>query len=160
MMSISLGWGFILTAFALAIGLLHGGTLSILQVDMAFRYDGHILIVNVDPVFVLHDVDLRKFLGESAIAAAGYNVILLSAAAYDGSDPEWEAAIIEHELIHVYQQRATGIFWPLIRLGVAAEGTPVQGLWGTAWLRARNRTMWVPPRPGWPNLAPILMIRI
>ncbi len=170
-MSLSLGFGFWMTAFALALGLMHGGTPSILQVDVAFRYDGEALIVQLDPVFLVRGNDLRKPCGAQIAAATFSNVIFWSDGwpdvLYEPLPEGWarsplppldvlRAQIMIHEWQHVRQYRATGpLFW-IVQFGVDWEGEV--GTYSLQTMNTLNRTMWRSP-VDWPNLGYFLQVQ-
>lgn len=167
-----LGFGFWMTAFALAIGLWHGGTVSLLQVDLAFRYDGETLVVQVDPVFIVRGDDLRKPCGAQIMAAAFGNVIfwadwwpdVLYEPPPDGYAPPLlpplgvlRDQIMVHEYLHVCQYRAVGLLFCVVQFGVEWEGAP--GTYSLQTMDALNHTMWAAPR-GWPDLGYALTLRL
>lgn len=160
-----------MTAFALALGIWHGGTVSLLQVDLAFRYDGEALTVQIDPVFIVRGDDLRKPCGAKITAAAFSNVIFWAnwwpGVLYDELPPGWGCSvppkdvlvrqIALHEYLHVRQYRAVGLLFYVVQFGVDWEGAP--GTYSLQTMDALNRTMWQPPQ-GWPDLGYVLMLRL
>ena len=167
---VTLGTGFWVTAFALAFGIWQGGTVSLLQADLAFRYDGEMLMVQADPVFIVRGSDLREPCGAQIAAATFGNVIFWAdwwpGVLYEPLPDGWarsplppvdvlRAQIMAHECIHVRQYRATGPLFCLVQFGTDWEGAP--GTYSIQTMDVLNATMWLPPS-GWPNLAPTLTL--
>lgn len=151
---VTLGTGFWVTALALAFGIWQGGTVSLLRADLAFRYDGEMLMVQADPVFIVRGSDLREPCGAKITAAAFGNAIFW--ANYIHSVPrDLNSLALQHELNHVYQFRALGPFFLLGCMLLPIEGDPHYYRQET--LAQCNATMWLPPK-GWPNLAPFLIV--
>ena len=166
---ITLGYGFWMTAFALAIGLSHGGAVFLLQTDLAFKYDGEALAIQIDPVFIVRGNDLRQPCGAQIAAATFGNVVFWSDwwpdSLYISLPPGWgtsappkeivvqQAAL--HEYLHVRQYRAVGPLFFIVQFGVDWEGA--LGTYSLNSMDELNSTMWQPPR-GWPSLGPFLIV--
>jgi len=167
---ITLGPGFWVTAFALAIGLLNGGAIFLLQTDMAFKYDGEVLAIQIDPVFIVRGNDLRQPCGAQIAAATFGNVIFWSDwwpdSLYISLPPGWGTSappkeiVVQqtalHEYLHVRQYRAVGPLFCIVQLGVDWDGAP--GTYSLQTMDILNHTMWQPP-VGWPDLGNMFILK-
>ncbi len=157
-MTCNLGFGFWATLFALSLGVLHGGTPSLLQVDLAAYYDGAAITIQLDPVFIVHGDDLRQPCGATIAAATFSDVIFWAnwwpAILYEPLPPgmarcpippqvELEKQIMLHEYLHVRQYRALGP-WSLIAQQVLPNWEGAPGTYSLQTMDKLNCSMYAP----------------
>lgn len=172
---VSLGLGFYMTLLALIWGLIQGGTLSLMQVDLRLICDENDLVIQLDPVFLMRSERFSLRNGKAITGGCFFHVIFLSTWFFETLYPNLPSdsrfavtfpypskevlanQILLHEYIHARQFRATGPFFPFFMLATKWEGEP--SLYTLATLDELNPTMWQPPLD-WPDFGYFLRLQI